>query len=187
MLNEINYAKISIEWNGDKVKKSSIPLKNYIILLLISLGIIFFAFYLRSWYNAAKGYYQNNSIMSEYLSELRINEIDSYILDNPEIVIYYASSKDTNIKSFEKQFKELMEEYEIKDEIVYIDSSNEENSNFISKLNAISDKNLNSILVPNLIFVKDGKINKILYSDKTEINKRDVRNFLIKCEVITND
>lgn len=169
------------------MKKRNIPLKNYVILLLISLGTISLVFYLRTWYNASKEYYQNNSIMSEYLSELKSEEINSYILDNPEVVIYYASAKDTSIKSFEKEFKKLMEEYEIKDEIIYIDASKQENVNLISGLNAISDKKIDLIVVPNLIHVKDGKVNKILYSEETQINKRDVRNFLIKSEIITND
>jgi len=167
--------------------KRRIPLKNYIILLAISLITILLVFYLRSWYNTSKQYYQNNSIMSEYLSELKSDEINSYIIDNPDVVIYYASAKDTTIKSFEKEFKRLMEEYEINHSIIYIDSSKEENNNIVSKLNGISNKKMDTLNIPNLIYIKEGKVNKILYSTETKINKRDVQNFLIKCEVITND
>lgn len=176
-----------VEWNGDKMKQNKIPLKNYLILSLIFLGTIFLVFYLKSWYNTVKEHYQNNSILSEYLSELKSDEISSYIMDNPEIVIYYASAKDTSIKSFEKQFKKLMEEHEIKHNIIYVDSSNEENINFSSKLNNLSDKKMDDITIPNLIYIKEGKVNKILYSNENQINKRDVQNFLIKCGVITND
>ena len=179
--------KYFIEWNGGKMKKRNIPLKNYITLLLIAFATIFLVFYLRSWYNASKEYYQNNSIMSKYLSELKSEEINSYILDNPEVVIYYASARDTNIKSFEKSFKKLMEQYEIKENIIYIDSSKAENNELISVLNSISDKKANSLIVPNLIYIKNSRVNKILYSEVTEINRRDVRNFLIKVGVITND
>lgn len=183
----INCAKMFIEWNGDKIMKRKIPLKNYVILLGLTLGTIFLVFYLRSWYNTSKEYYQNNSIMSEYLSELKSNEINSYIIDNPDVIIYYASAKDTTIKSFEKQFKKLMEEHEISDEIIYIDSSKEENNSIISKLNTISDKKMEGLNIPNLIYIKEGKVNKILYSNEAQINKRDVQNFLIRCGVITND
>ena len=172
-----------IEWNGDKDMKRKITIKNYMILFGLTLGTVFLVFYLRSWYNTSKEYYQNNSIMSEYLSELKSNEINSYIIDNPEIIIYYASA----IKSFEKQFKKLMEEHEINDDIIYIDSSKEENSTIISKLNAISDKKIGELNIPNLIYIKEGEVNKILYSEETQINKRDVQNFLIRCGIITND
>jgi len=167
--------------------KRKIPLKNYIILLGLILATIFLVFYLRSWYNTSKEYYQNNSIMSEYLSELKSDEINSYIIDDPDVVIYYASAKDATIKSFEKQFKKLMEEYEISDDIIYIDSSKEENNNIISKLNAISNKKMEELNIPNLIYIKEGKVNKILYSNSNQISKRDVQNFLIRCGIITND
>ena len=168
------------------MKNKNIPLKNYLILLAIFLGTIFATFYLRSWYNAAIEYYQNNSIMSEYLSELKSDEINSFIVDNPDIVIYYASAKDTTIKTFEKEFKKIMEKYEIKDEVVYIDSSKQENIDFISKLNAVSDKKMKEISIPNLIHIKDGKVERVLYTSEEKITKRDVQNFLIKCGVITN-
>jgi len=169
------------------MKKNNIPFKNFSILLFIVLGTIFLTLYLRSWYNASIEYYQNNSIMSEYLSELKSEEINSFIIDNPSIIIYYASAKDINIKSFEKSFKKLMEQYEIKDDIIYVDSSKQDNTDFISKLNDVSDKKINKINIPNLIYIKDGKVNKVLYSNENKINKRDVQNFLIKCGVITND
>ena len=165
----------------------NIPLKNYLILLLVSLGTALLVFYLRSWYNASIEYYQNNSIMSEYLAEIKSDEINSFVIDNPDVVIYYASAKDTSIKSFEKSLKKLMEHYEIKDDVIYIDSSKIENDSFISKLNDVSDKKINVISIPNLIYIKDGRVNKVLYSTETKINKRDVQNFLIKCGVITND
>lgn len=169
------------------MKNKNIPLKNYLILLVVFLGTIFVTLYLRSWYNASIEYYQNNSIMSEYLSELKSEEINSFIIDNPDIVIYYASAKDTTIKTFEKEFKKLMEKYEIKDEVVYIDSSKQENADFISKLNAVSDKKMKEINIPNLIYINEGKLGRVLYTSEEKINKRDVQNFLIKCGVITND
>ena len=175
------------KWYGDKMKKRVVPLKNYIILLLLTVGTVFIVFYLSSWYNTSKEYYKNNSILSKYLPELNVEEIDSFLIDNPEIVIYYASAKDENIKQFEKKFKKLIEKNEIKDELVYIDASKEENYNFISNLNNLSDKKINQLVMPNLVCIKEGKLSRILYSKSGEINERDVRNFLIKCGVIVND
>jgi len=176
-----------VERYGDKMKNRDIPLKNYVILFVISVLTVILVFYLVSWYNASKEYYQNNSILSEYLSELKSDEISSYLIDNPEVVIYYASAKDSSIKDFEKEFKKLIEDMEIKDDIIYIDSSKTENINFVIQLNKVSDNKIESVVVPNLIYIKDSKVNQILNFDESTINKRDVRNFLIKCGVITND
>lgn len=176
-----------MEWYGDRMEKREIPLKNYLILLVLMVGIVFIVFYLASWYNTAKEYYKNNSILSEYLPEVKCEEMNSFIVDNPEIVIYYASAKDESIKSFEKTFKKMIEKYEINDDIVYMDSSKEENSNFLTELNKITNKKLDSIIVPNLIYIKDGSVNRVLYTTNSKINEVSVRNFLIRCRVIVND
>ena len=184
---KLKYVKIFIDWYGDKMEKREVPLKNYLILLVLTIGIVCLVFYLASWYNTTKEYYKNNSILSKYLPEVKSEEISSFLVDNPEIVIYYASAKDENIKSFEKTFKKMIEKYEINDDIIYIDSSKEENVNFTSELNKIMDKKLDSIAIPNLIYIKNGSINRILYNKSSKINEREVRNFLIRCGVIVND
>ncbi len=168
------------------MKNRDIPLKNYIILLIISILTVILVLYLASWYNTSKEYYKNNSILSEYLSELKVDEIDSYLIDNPEIVIYYASAKDETIKEFEKEFKKLIQDNEISDEIIYIDSSKEENTDIISKINSISNKKIDLLVNPSLICIKEAKIDNILDSNEIKLNKRDVRNFLIKSGIITN-
>ena len=187
MLNKCNYVKISIEWYGDRMKSRNVPTKNYLILTFISLATLFIVFYLVSWYNTSKEYYQNNSILVTFLSELKSDEITSYLIDNPQKVIYYAAGKDEKIKGFEKQFKKLIEEEEIKNAIIYVDSSKEENNSFVANISKIYDKNLDSMYTPNLIYISEGKVKRILYSSESEISKRDVRNFLIKCGIITND
>ena len=59
--------------------------------------------------------------------------------------------------------------------------------NFVLELNNFSDKKRDSVVIPNLIYIKEGKVDKVLNTSETKMNKRDVRNFLIKCGVITND
>ena len=46
---------------------------------------------------------------------------------------------------------------------------------------------MKEINIPNLIYINEGKLERVLYTGEEKINKRDVQNFLIKCGVITND
>lgn len=169
------------------MKNRKIPIKNYIIMLFITIVTILLVFYLVSWYNASKEYYQNNSIMTSYLSEIKDVELSSYLIDNPDTVIYYASGKDESIKDFEKEFKKLIEKYEIKDQIVYVDASKEENSAFISNLRELNNEKITFSDGNNLFCIKEGKIAKALFENSDVLDKRQARNFLIKCGVITND
>lgn len=169
------------------MKNKKIPTKNYIIMLFITIVTIFLVFYLVSWYNASKEYYQNNSIMSNYLSEIKDTELSSYLIDNPDKVIYYASGRDESIKNFEKEFKKMIEKYEIKDQVIYVDAAKEENSKFVNNLSELNSKKITFNDGNNLFCIKEGKIDKVLFESNHELNKRQVRNFLIKCGVITND
>ena len=97
---KLKYVKIFIDWYGDKMEKREVPLKNYLILLMLTIGIVCLVFYLASWYNTTKEYYKNNSILSKYLPEVKSEEISSFLVDNPEIVIYVAIDNPKGITQY---------------------------------------------------------------------------------------
>jgi len=175
------------------MKKKEIPKKNYIILALIVIFSILTVFYFTSWYNATKEYYMNNSVMAEFLSEINPEEIDNYIMDNPVSVIYFASSKNTDIKSFEKSFKKLIKEEEIKDSIIYMDVYKIVDDNFFVDLkkNYFSDelkkKDISFNSHPNIIVIENRQIVDILNKKDRELELRDAKNLLIKHGIIIND
>lgn len=167
--------------------EKKIPARNYLILLILSIITIVLVFYLATWYKTSQEYYKNNSILSNYLSEIHTEEISSYLLDTPEVVIYAASSKDETIKPFEKEFKKLLEEHEIKNNVLYLNTSKEENAKFVEEIKKWSNKKITELPLPNLIYFKDGKIKAVMYKGEKVITKRDANNFLIKNGMITND
>ncbi len=175
------------------MKKREIPKKNYVILTFVMILTVFGVFYAVSWYNTAKEHYMNNSIMTDFLSEINPEEIDNYIMDNPVSIIYLASSKNTDIKSFEKSFKKLIQEEEIKDSIIYMDTNKIIDNNFYSNLkkNYFSDNvkssNVSISSNPNVIVIEDRQIVDILNKKEDTIELRSVKNLLIKHGIIIND
>ncbi len=175
------------------MKKKKIPKKNYIILTLITIFSILIVFYLASWYNATKEYYMNNSIMTDFLSEIKPEEIDNYIMDNPVSVIYLASSKNADIKGFEKSFKKLIKEEEIKDSIIYMDVYKIVDNNFFPDLknNYFSDElkadNISLTSNPNIIVIENRQIVDILNKNNKKLELRSTKNLLIKHGIINND
>ncbi|MEG2251129.1 MAG: DUF6568 family protein, partial [Bacilli bacterium] len=85
------------------MKLRNIPKKNYIILAAIFIMTIIATFYFASWYNALNEYYKTNSVITEVISEMESETLSSYIMDNPETIIYLSSSTDMNVKKFEKK------------------------------------------------------------------------------------
>ncbi len=183
--------KIYYRRYGDNMKKREIPKKNYLILLAIIVAVVGLCFYLMSWYKTIEEYYKTNSVISEVLPEIETETFSSFLLDNPDIIVYISSSSDSSVKTFEKQFKRLIVEYSLNSNIIYFDTDKETNVNgletLVSNYMSKSLKKVTNIPVPNLIRFENGEIVDMLYVKNSTITKNDVIKFLERNEVIEND
>lgn len=173
------------------MKKRIIPKKNYIILLLIAVFVVAICMYLVSWYKTIDNYYKTNSVISEVLNDIDSESLSSYLLDNPNVIMYLSSSSDLEIKDFEKKLKKEIVSKQINDSIIYIDVDEIKNSE-ISNILVTSYlskplKKVSSISSPNFVAFKNGEIVDILSFSDEELNIIDVLKFLKRNEVIEND
>ena len=166
-----------------------VPKKNYIVLTLIALGVIVLCFVFMNMYNknnkeiyksAVKKTARNNMIKSGYKSavkniihEIKYEDLDNYLQENPDVVLYIndSSKKNTDV---EERLKEIIVENSIQQYVVYI----EKDDNIVEKW----DLNSNS---PIFIAYKDGKVSEILSQKKYTNN--EIENFLLRNGVIESD
>ena len=159
-----------------KKNNKEIPKKNYFILILLSIGTILLVFYLSNVYKERVEYKnQNNNIMN-FLSEIKEEELNNYILDNHDTIIYISSSLSDANKKFEYDLKKFIDKNDLNKDIVYLDSSNLSDSfydnlrnNYLS--NELKKQNITLNNIPNIIIIKEEKIVNVLY--KTLTNKLD--------------
>lgn len=161
-----------------------IPKKNYFIficVLFVSVGIVL---YLMSWYKKTQPV-DSFTIMGETVSEVRSDELSSYLQDNPNTIIYVAPSDVDDFTNLEKEFKQLIIKKELTNEVVYLDSS-QVSKDFYKEF---ADKYLSDELkkqstdlsvIPNLIYIKDGKIVDTMNALKKETKIQDIEQFLEK-------
>ena len=128
--------------------KKEIPLKNYFILILVILLTILAVFYMRDWYNTSKEFYAQNSVMTKVVREIKNDEISNYILENQKFILYVSSGRNTNIKSFEDEFKNLIQKMDLGENVLYMNLDEVDVSDFYNSLNsyASSTKVKNQIL-----------------------------------------
>ena len=107
----------------DKTKK--IPVKNYIYLSIIVIASIFIIFYLYRWYDTYRESKLNISIMNNYLSVINYNELDDYIIENKNAIIYVSKLGDEKINKFEKSFKNMVVENDLRNSMLYLDVTND--------------------------------------------------------------
>ena len=162
--------------------KKEIPLKNYFILILVILLTILAVFYMRDWYNTSKEFYAQNSVMTKVVREIKNDEISNYILENQKFILYVSSGRNTNIKSFEDEFKNLIQKMDLGENVLYMNLDEVDVSDFYNSLNsyASSTKVKNQIVSSDasMYVFTDGKLTMLL---------NNVNNYSIKrLETIIN-
>lgn len=172
------------------MEKRKVPTKNYIIMFLILVAVVFLTFYLAEWHKTIKEYYQNNSVMAEVLKPIESETISSYLLDNSDVVIYISKSNDQTIKNFEKKFKKYVLNNDFNFNVVYFDAKELEqeyiNDLFIQYIGPSFNK-FKQIVVPNLIYFSNGEIVDVLYVKENEITMPAVKKFMNRNSVIIDD
>ena len=147
--------------------KKEIPYKNYIILVLVFLMTILVTFYVRDWYNTTKVYYSQNSVMTKVVKEIKSEEISNYILENQRFILYVSSGQNSQIKDFEDEFKNLIQNLDINDDVLYMNLDGVNTGSFydLLKNNYSSNAKLKNQIVSSdssLYLFTDGKIVNVL-------------------------
>ena len=146
--------------------KKEIPLKNYFILIFVILLTILAVFYMRDWYNTSKEFYAQNSVMTKVVREIKNDEISNYILENQKFILYVSSGRNTNIKSFEDEFKNLIQKMDLGENVLYMNLDEVDVSDFYNSLNsyASSTKVKNQIVSSDasMYVFTDGKLTMLL-------------------------
>lgn len=162
-------------------KDSNGPFKNYIILAITLILTIVLVIYFYMWYNKYEENKLNTPIMDKYLQVINYNELDNYLMENDEAVIYISVLENENIRNFEKKFKILANDYSLKNKILYMDLTDEINSGSKNEM-----KEKYNFIIPSISIFKDGTL-KYMYDIKE--NNYDInllKSFLLE-EGIIND
>ncbi len=162
-----------------------IPKKNYIIfalVIIVSLGIV--AYCVR-WYQMSQSVEKSN-VMDGVVSELKSDELSSYLLDNPNVIVYLAPSDSTENKSLEDKLHDLIIRKELTNEFIYLDSSMITDSSIYDDYedkylsDTLKNQSIDLSVTPNLWYFRDGKIMDVMNTVSRVSSIQDVEHFLDK-------
>ncbi len=152
--------------NKDRMDRQ-IPLKNYIIVTVIFILTIGLVIFIKNWYQNYQDYTKTIPMLKGVISEVRSNEIENYISDNPSAIVYIGVADDDDCRNLEKDLKKLIIKNHLKEKIVYYNITDVlDKTAIIKKFNdeyAVSDK-INSY--PAMVIIDEGLM--IAFKDKTE-------------------
>lgn len=169
-----------MEVNMMKEKKKSIPFKNYIYLGLIILATILVLYYIYLWYRTYKEDELNKSIMSDYLTVINYNEMDSYILENSNAVIYVSKLGDEQINKFEKNFRNVIVDNNLKNAILYLNVTDEDVESYSKKLKI--DDNL-----PYIVVYTGGEVTDTYSIVKNNYSTKKIEKYLNRIGITEDD
>lgn len=160
--------------------KKTIPTKNYIIVFILSICTLLLTFYLMNVYNNSENTHQKTLS----ISEVRENELKSYITENNEVIIYMSSSNNNQIETFEKNLNNYILDNNLKNEFVYLDLNNV-SENFYNEfyINYVKESNSEKFIIkePTLVIIN----NRVIKNYINNIDNIDqVKEFLISAGVI---
>jgi hypothetical protein len=161
-------------------------LKNYLILIGISLFTVVLAFYLFSWYRNANNVKLNTPVIASVLSEIKYEDIDNVLQERDFLIIYTCTSSELKCRNFEAKFSSYIKSHNLSDTIVYFnlgyDAKAAEEGGM---LNTVYSKYKSNELIkkvynyPTLFVFSNGKIIDLLSPNKDkEVTIKNVKEFL---------
>ena len=154
-----------------KEQMKEIPLKNYVYLFIILIASIFMIFYLYRWYETYRESKLNVSIMTDYLTVINYNELEDYIIENKNAVIYVSVLGNEDINKFENSFKNTIVDNNLKKSMLYLDVTNEDINTVKEKLKI--DSNL-----PCIVVYTNGEITDTYSIVKNNYNSKKIVTYL---------
>jgi hypothetical protein len=159
-----------------------VPLKNYMILLVICLIVIGIAVSLSAAYTRVKNEELTKPILVGSIPEVGVDNLDNYIIENDSFYLFVSSITDYNSREVEKDLLEYFKRNDISKRMVYLSVDNIKDldsfyEDFNKKYSVFEYAKLKAY--PAFIIIKDGKIlNLVQKEEKIKLGIGDIDRLL---------
>ena len=165
-------------------EKKEVPFKNYVILFAILIATFLLLFYLYSYFDKYEETLLSKRILDKYMLVINNNELDDYLVENPNAILYVSKLNDDKIREFEKSLKNKYKNNEIDKNILYLDVTDINEKDKIYLSNKYYFNNLNILSIACIVVFKNGKVASI-YSISS--SGYDIDNFIMYVNQIEFD
>lgn len=170
--------KIVDKLNVDEKKKNY--LKNYILLFILFGSCIFLTIYFCKLYNVYEEYEREIPVIRDSLSEITPVDLEHFVIDTPETIIYMCTANDDACRNFENDLKKFVQRNNLSDNIIYLNLTGVNNEEFINGFNQKYNYKIKlNGHYPAFVAFEDGKVVSILQGSKNKkITISKLQNFL---------
>ena len=166
-------------------KEKEIPLENYILLSIVLILTIVVVIYFFLWKNTYEKSKLQTPILDDYLLVINYNELNNYLVENKDAIIYVSKLNDESIRLFENKFKNIINKNNLNNKILYLDLTEElKENNIVKEINKKYGKEMTE--VPTIVIIKDGKISSSYNIKENKYNIKLLEKYLEKEDVIND-
>lgn len=165
-------------------KKDKKIVRNYIITIVLFIACCGLVLYLRELYRVNEAEQKKIPVIQGYISEIYSDDLEHYIMDNPNGVIYMCIANDENCRAFEREFKKLLKKDEYSDNLAYLNLIGVDQNEFLNNFNSkYIYKTKLSKEYPAFVLFEDGKVKAILQEKSKKLDIVKVKHFLELSEI----
>ena len=157
-----------------------IPGRNYLILILLFVITIGGAISFYIVYSNASKEEQKIPVLRDKVAEIKSNDIDEYLSENPDSLLYIGVANDENSRKVEKELIDLIDKKQI--ELIYVnitDLTDSEKKDFYKEINdnySSGEKKLSNY--PAFIIIKNQKIYDLVQRNSRDLYLGDIEQLL---------
>ncbi len=160
--------------------KETSNLKNWIEVFILVVIVVGITFYLCSWYKNYKKESMSNFVLEDVVKQIKKEELKPYLLENTDSYVYICVIDDNDCREFETEIKPVLEKSKIKDYVIYLNLTEEENKkeviDTINKEYGTKKKKIDSY--PAFVRIKDGKIVSMVNKTNKKLTKHNFERYL---------
>ena len=161
-------------------KERVIPKKNYLYLILMILSVVLITVFIFDLNDKIMNKKLESSYFKGYINEVSLNEISDVLVEpSSELFVLVTKTNDNEVYRFESDLKKIIKKYDIRDNFIYIDFTNKENS--LGELNKIFGSDVKDI--PAIIYIKNGIFVKAIEGSQGILNSGEFEKLLDEYEV----
>ena len=160
-----------------------IPTKNYYIVFIVSILVVIFALYVRSFYLNYQSYKTEDGIFHDKsINQIKMEDLDYALVEATDVVLFVSYNGDKKITNMERRLYREIERKDLNDKIMYLDVSNYLDNN---KYSSILRKKFSNIEIdinraPMFIYIKDGVAIEAIDSKEELVDYKVLNGLLIK-------
>lgn len=105
--------------------------------------------------------------MKDAIREIKGDELSNFILENQKFILYVASGKNMEIKDFENKFKDLIQDMDLNDLVLYMNLDDVDSNRLYDSLKSYAfdskvKNQINSNSMASMYVFTDSKITDVL-------------------------